>query len=156
MEKEKCYHMTSHLKEIIQDGKLDITSTISYSVVNSGIIINANCIIANTMSGYTAKKISNFRPNCLILGLSPNKNTLKSLTLNYGIIPILVKKYNETDEIVSECINKYKEIMNYNIGDTIIITGGFNIQNKEQTTNFLKIIPSTLSSHEYHFSNRYN
>jgi len=24
MEKEKCYHMTSHLKEIIQDGKLDI------------------------------------------------------------------------------------------------------------------------------------
>ena len=89
------------------------------------------------MSGYTARKISYFRPKSPILGLSPNINTIRSLTLNYGVIPVLVKKYDDTDEIIKECINKYKEVMDYQIGDTVIITGGLPLSNKN--TDFMKI-----------------
>lgn len=134
---ENHFDYKKNLEQTFKHGKLDITSTISYSVVDSGLLLNASCILANTMSGYTAKKISYFRPKSPILGLSPNKNTLSSLTLNYGIIPVLEKKYNETDQIVLECINKYKEIMDYKIGDIIIITGGLPINTKN--TDFMKI-----------------
>ena len=137
LEAESHFNYKDNLENMFHSSKQDITSTISYSVVDSGIILNASCILANTMSGYTAKKISYFRPLSPIMGLSPNKKTLQSLTLNYGIIPVLVKKYNETEKIVSECINKYKEIMNYKIGDIVIITGGLPINTKN--TDFMKI-----------------
>ena len=129
------YH--ENLEKTFKEGKLDVTSTISYSVVDSGLLLNAKCILANTMSGYTARKISYFRPKSLVLGLSPNINTIRSLTLNYGIIPVLVKKYHDTDQIVSECIKKYKETFEYSEDDVVIITGGLPLNNKN--TDFMKI-----------------
>jgi len=136
-EAEENFDYKLNLEQTFKHGKLDVTSTISYSVVDSGILLNASCILANTMSGYTAKKISYFRPKSPILGLSPVKKSLKSLTLCYGVIPVLVKKFDDTDDIVSECIEKYKEIMDYKIGDIVIITGGLPINAKN--TDFMKI-----------------
>ena len=137
IEAESHFDYKENLETTLKKGKLDITSTISYSVVDSGIRLNAACILANTISGYTAKKISNFRPMSFILGLSPNKKTLRNLTLNYGVFPVLVKKYDESEQIVSECIKKYKEIMDYKVGDIVIITGGLPISTKN--TDFMKI-----------------
>lgn len=137
LEAEANFPYQENLDNTFRSGKQDVTSTISYSVVDSGILLNASCILANTMSGYTARKISYFRPKSPILGLSPNKNTVSSLTLNYGVIPVFVKKYDDTDEIVQECIQKYKEIFDYQIGDIVIITGGLPLSNKN--TDFMKI-----------------
>ncbi len=134
-EDEFPYH--ENLEETFKQGKQDITSTISYSVVDSSLLLNASCILANTMSGYTARKISYFRPKSTILGLSPNLNTVRSLTLNYGIVPVKVDEFKTTDEIVNGCIEKYKEVMDYQIGDTVIITGGLPLNNKN--TDFMKI-----------------
>ena len=124
IEAEENFPYHENLENTFKQGKLDVTSTISYSVVDSGLLLNANCILANTMSGYTARKISYFRPKSPVLGLSPNINTVRSLTLNYAVIPVHVKKFSDTDQIVTECINTYKEKMDYEIGDVVIITGG--------------------------------
>ena len=137
VEAESHFDYKENLENTFKQGKLDVTMAISYSVVDSGLLLNANCILANTISGYTAKKISYFRPKSPILGLSPNKKTLQTLTLNYGVIPVLARKFNDTEQIVSECINKYKEIMDYEIGDIVIITGGLPVDTK--STDFMKI-----------------
>ena len=136
-EAEEDFPYHENLEETFKQGKQDVTSTISYSVVDSGLLLNASCILANTMSGYTARKISYFRPKSPILGLSPNLNTVRSLTLNYGVIPVKVNKFKTTDEIVDGCIQKYKEVMDYQVGDTVIITGGLPLNNKN--TDFMKI-----------------
>ncbi len=137
LEAENNFSYHENLEKTFKQGKLDVTKAIAYSVVDSGLLLNASCILANTMSGYTARKISNFRPKSPILGLSPNLNTVRSLTLNYGIVPVHVKKFNNTDEIIAECILKYKEIMDYEVGDIVIITGGLPLNNKN--TDFMKI-----------------
>lgn len=136
-EAEKDFPYEENLEKTFKQGKLDVTSTISYSVVDSSLLLNAKCILANTMSGYTARKISYFRPKSMILGLSPNKDTVRSLTLNYGIIPLLVNKFNDTDQIVDECLNKYKELFDYKEDDIVVITGGLPLNNKN--TDFMKI-----------------
>ena len=136
-EAEEHFDYKENLEETFKEGELDITSTISYSVVNSSLLLNTNCILANTISGYTAKKISYFRPKCPIIGLSPNKNTALSLTLNYGITPVVVKKFKTTDEILQECLKKYKEIVDDFKDNIVIITGGFPINS--QNTDFMKI-----------------
>lgn len=137
LEAENHFTYKENLDNTFRLGKQDVTSTIAYSVVDAGILLNAKCILANTMSGYTARKISYFRPKSIILGLSPNINTARSLTLNYGVLPVVVKKFTDTDEIIKECINKYKELIPYDNGDIVIITGGLPLSNKN--TDFMKI-----------------
>mgnify|MGYP004506431731 FL=1 len=116
----------------------DITSIIAESVVTASNDIEAKVIVAATMSGHTARKISNLRPIAPILATVPNEKVAHELALNYGVYPVLVKEYNSTDEVVNDGKEKAISFANLNKGDHVIITGGFpNTGNK--ITNFMKI-----------------
>lgn len=116
----------------------DITSTIAESVVTASNDIEAKVIVAATMSGHTARKISNLRPVAPILATVPNQKVARELALNYGVYPVLVKEYNSTDEVVRDGKEKAIDFAKLNKGDYVIITGGFpNTGNK--ITNFMKI-----------------
>ena len=116
----------------------DITSIIAESVVTASNDIEAKVIVAATMSGHTARKISNLRPVAPILATVPNQKVARELALNYGVYPVLVKEYNSTDEVVRDGKEKAIDFAKLNKGDYVIITGGFpNTGNK--ITNFMKI-----------------
>lgn len=125
------------IKHTIHEQK-DITTVISHSVVDAANMLNAKTIIATTISGYTAKKISAHRPCCPIIATTPRRETATSLSLNWGVLPVLVGKYNNTDEIVKNAIQIAKEKMDLTKNDKIIITGGFPLK-QNKYTNFLKI-----------------
>lgn len=116
----------------------DITSVIADSVVTASNDIDAKLIVAATMSGHTAKEISNLRPNTIILATVPSEKIAKSLALSYGVYPTIVKEYNSTDELVDGGIEKAKDFMKLDTNDKIIITGGFPNTGKK-VTNFMKI-----------------
>lgn len=127
----------SLIEEAMSSESQDITTTIAYSVVDSAVRLKSKAIAASTNTGYTAKKISRFRPICPIIATSPDKDTVRSLTLNFGIYPVLVHELDSTDAIVSSCKDEVRKIIDVERGDTIIITGGFPIS--YNNTNFLKI-----------------
>jgi pyruvate kinase len=134
---EEDFDYLDNLSQTIRDTKQDITSSIAYSVVDSSIRLKTKAIIANTNSGYTAKKISYFRPICPIIGLSPNIETIRTLTLTYGVIPIISDECKTTDQIVKMCAKKATETLALLPQDVVIITGGFPVSSKN--TNFMKI-----------------
>ena len=116
----------------------DITSVIADSIVTASNKIDAKLIVAATMSGYTAKKISNLRPTAIILAPVPSEKVAKSLALSYGVYPIIVNEYNSTDELVEDGIRNANQFMTLEKNDKIIITGGFPNTGKK-ITNFMKI-----------------
>ena len=134
---EEDFDYLDNLSQTIRDTKQDITSSIAYSVVDSSIRLKTKAIIANTNSGYTAKKISYFRPICPIIGLSPNIETVRTLTLTYGVIPIISDECKTTDQIVKMCATKATEALGLLPQDIVVITGGFPVSSKN--TNFMKI-----------------
>ena len=134
---EEDFDYQENLSETFRNTKNDITSNIAFSVVDSSLRLNASSILTNTNSGYTALKISYFRPICPILALSPSKETTRLLTINYGVIPVLTDECKSTDTIVNMCTRKAIKMFNYTGGEIVIITGGFPISNKN--TNFMKI-----------------
>ena len=134
---EEDYDYQTNLEETLRNTKNDITSNIAFSVVDSSLRLNASSILTNTNSGYTALKISHFRPTCPILALSPSIETTRLLTINYGVIPVITSECKSTDTIVNMCTRKAIKIFNYTGGEIVIITGGFPISNKN--TNFMKI-----------------
>lgn len=68
----------------------DMTGTIAYSVAESAYRLKCKAIFAPTISGYTARKISRFRPECPVVAISPSLNTVKSLALHFGVYPVLI------------------------------------------------------------------
>ncbi len=134
---EEDFDYLTNLHDTIRDTKQDITSSIAYSVVDSSIRLHTKAIIANTMSGYTPKKISYFRPICHIIAPSPNIETVRSLTMVYGVTPVKSTECHSTDEIVESCVKEAKELLDLIPNDLVIVTGGFPIN--IGTTNFMKI-----------------
>ena len=116
--------------------KKDIKNAISSSVVETANIISSKLIVATTMSGKTARVISNFRGKCPVLATCTDKKVARSLALSYGVYPMVTKVYNTTDEIVLDSIKKAKKFIKLKKDDYIIITGAFPLNSP---TNFMKI-----------------
>lgn len=125
----KTYNVTSEHK---------MHDLIANSVVSAAKDLNVKVIVTASMSGFTARKVSNLKPDAYILATVPNEKVARSLALNWGVYPVVVPEYNSTDEVVTDGIAKAKEFMKLEKGDKIIITGGFP-NTGEKTTNFLKI-----------------
>lgn len=115
------------------------TQTISTCVVESSKLMNSKLIVAATVSGFTARKISNLKPNCLVLATCPTENVGRRLALNWGVYPSIVPMLGTTDEVISKSIEKAKEFMPLDKGDTVIVTGGFPNTGEKKTTNLMKI-----------------
>lgn len=117
----------------------NISEMIAYSTVDASIKLDAKLIIASTMSGYTARKVSNIKPVCPILATCSSREVARSLALCYGVDAIVVPVYKSTDEIVSETIKL--AILKYNLqkDDVVLVTGGFSNRGQKSNTNLMQI-----------------
>jgi len=128
----------SFLDKSIRSEKQDITGNVALSSVECAMRLKCKSIIIPTMSGYTARKISRFRPICPVIALTPNREVLKSLNICYGIYPILIEDTKNFDKIMEISKKESKEILNLKENDKIIITGGYPFKEVKHT-NFMKI-----------------
>lgn len=126
------------MDKAVRTEKKDTTGMIAHSVAYNANMLNCKAIFAPTMGGYTARKISRFRPSCPIIAASPSIKTTKSLALNFGVYPILIKELNSFDKIVDESKKLVSNVINIEPQDKIIITGGYPFKEVKHT-NFMKI-----------------
>jgi len=116
----------------------DITTTIAHNVVQSANILDVKAIIATTMSGATARMISNLKPQSIVLAACSSEAVARSLALSFGVYPTILPVYDTTDEVINNAVNVAKEYLNLKDKDIVIVTGGFP-RSGEHATNFLKI-----------------
>lgn len=114
------------------------TEIIASSVVNAANELGSKVIVAATMSGHSARAISNLRPNAPILATVPTRKVARTLALSYGVYPVVVNEYDSTDEVINDGVAQAKKFVELNSGDQIVIAGGFPNTGKK-TTNFMKI-----------------
>ena len=116
-----------------------VPTAIAESVVESANRLDAKLICATTISGETAKIISNLKPKAVVLGLCPDAKTGRRLALNWGVYPVELPICNSTDEILIQSLEKAKNFMELNTGDIVITTGSFPNTGKARPTNLMKI-----------------
>ena len=118
--------------------KIGVSDTIAKLVVDAVEYDDIKAIVTTTMTGFTARKISNLRPNCTILACCPSSHIAEKVMLNFGVEPIVTEVYDSTDEMINSSKKYAKEKLNLETGDLIIITGGFPL-GKTRMTNFIRI-----------------
>lgn len=117
----------------------NVLGAIATSTVETANILDVKAIVAATISGKTARVISNLRPKCPILAPCINDRTARSLSLNWGVYPVITSIHTTTDEIVKDGKEKAIKFANLKEQDLIIITGGFMNDTETKDTNFMKI-----------------
>ena len=100
-----------------------ISYAISECVVDSSNRLDVKVICASTISGSTAKMISNMKPNAPIIAMVQDEKNGRKLALNWGVYPVVVPALDSTDAVINEAVRCAKENFELNIGDKIIITG---------------------------------
>ncbi|MDY6909066.1 MAG: pyruvate kinase [Thermodesulfobacteriota bacterium] len=101
--------------------------------------LQAAAIVASTASGSTARLISRLRPSCPVVGLTHQPETLRQLTLSWGVIPSLVRHFHDTDEMFSLAGSWVVAQKIARQGDRIILTAGLPLQ-ISGTTNLLRVM----------------
>ena len=117
----------------------NITKSIASNVVLSTDALGAKLICAATISGRTARVISNLKPDAPILALCTDEKTGRRLALNWGVYAGTLPFLDTTDEVLTQSVEKAKEFMELNEGDLIVITGGFPNTETKRITNLMKI-----------------
>jgi len=130
------YH--KFLEEKYTEKTADSTLVLAYAAADAANMLKTRAIVVSSISGVTARKVSIFKPYSPIIVTTPYKEVATSLSLNWGVIPIVVEEVNTTDEIIETAKNEVRKLMDIKEDDKIIITGGLPLKNI-RSTNFIKI-----------------
>lgn len=101
-------------------------------------VINAKAIIGLTVSGYTAFKMSSYRPAANLYMFSDRPDMLKTLNLVWGVRCFAYTKFTTTDETIHDTIEVLKSHKLLVTGDTVVNTGSMPIHMRFKT-NMVKI-----------------
>ena len=119
--------------------EIGVSDTIAKLVVDAVEYDNIKLIVTTTMTGYTARKISNLRPNCTIMACCPSNHIAEKLALNFGVKPVVTEIFHSTDQMVEAARCIAQEEFQLKEGDLIVVTGGFPL-GKTRMTNYIRIV----------------
>ena len=125
-------------------GKLNVSSAVGFAAVTMVERLNASCIVTPTMSGQTARVISNLRPSVPIYGVTPNERTRRKMQLYWGVKPVMGYEEDSTENIISHAMYMVLREGLVHRGEMVIFTAGDPATNEVSgegyMTNMLQVI----------------
>jgi pyruvate kinase len=118
--------------------EMDLPQAISHAASSLAKEVKAAAIVTPTESGSTSQWVSRLRPRQPILALSPHLSTIKRLNLCWGVRPVLVPDWKDTDDMLERSRRIPKELGMAKPGDRIVIIAGVPIS-IPGTTNLIKV-----------------
>ncbi|MDF2612909.1 MAG: pyk [Clostridia bacterium] len=119
---------------------LSMTNAVSHSTCNTARELGAACIVSITKSGYTARSVSKFKPNCPIMACTTDERVQRQLSLVWGCTPVLIdyKEKDSTDDVFAKAVQKIEELKFAKQGDIIVLSAGVPV-GMAGTTNIMKV-----------------
>ena len=115
------------------------SDTVCYHAARMAQDVDAKAIIGMTTSGFTAFKISSYRPiHSKIYVFSEQNDILNTLNLVWGVQTFFYDKFTTTDETIYDCVNILLAAGKVAQGDIVINTGSMPMH-KKYRTNMLKL-----------------
>lgn len=111
-------------RRVSSKNQRNISNAVCYSSVATAHDLGAAVIVAPSVSGFTARMLSKWRPNAIITGLSPSMTTVRQMQLYWGVIPFHARRAESTDVLIYSSIELLKEKGLVKTGDVVVATAG--------------------------------
>ena len=137
-EAEKHYELLNKRPKPNRDSSTYHSDTICIQASKIAEDIKAKAILGITVSGYTAFRVSSYRPKTKIYIFSSVRPMLGTLNLIWGVRAFHYDKFSSTDETIEDLIKILEDRKLLEKGDVVINTASMPLQ-KRFRTNTLKI-----------------
>ncbi len=114
------------------------TDAISHATVQVAYELNAAAIVTSTESGYTARMVSKYRPQAVIVAVTPKEKFVRRMLLLWGVMPVFVPQSSNTDEMMSNAVAGAMASGWVKTGDLVVITAGIPV-GITGTTNMIRV-----------------
>lgn len=125
-------------------GDANVSSAVGVAAVRTATNIQAKCIVTPTMSGQTARLMSNFRSQIPIYAVSPNEWAQRKMQIYWGVTPLKGYSEDSTEHIISHAMYVVKREELVKPGDMVVLTAGDPATNvvkgKGAMTNMMHVI----------------
>lgn len=123
-ETEKQFSYRDFFSHSIAVDYSDISSSVALAAVKTAYSLKAKAIFAFTTSGFTARIISQFRPEMPIFALTSNDQIYQQLSLYWGVIPVDPEQSKNIQEAFAKTSSFALEYNFLKTGDTVIVVAG--------------------------------
>ena len=125
-------------------GDANVSSAVGVAAVRTATNIQAKCIVTPTMSGQTARTMSNFRSRIPIYAVTPNDWAQRKMQIYWGVTPLKGYTEDTTEHIISHAMYVVKREGYVEEGDMVVFTAGDPATNivkgKGAVTNMMHVI----------------
>ena len=125
-------------------GNKNVSSAVGVAAVQTTENLGADCIVTPTISGQTARLISNFRPKVPIYAVSPNEWARRKMQIYWGVTSVAGYEEDSTENIISHAMYIVRRENLVKKGDIVVFTAGdpaTNMVNGEGAlTNIMQVI----------------
>ena len=111
-------------REVSAENLRNISNTVCYSSVATASDLEAPVIVAPSVSGFTTRMLSKWRPKALIAGLSPSMTAVRQMQLYWGVKPFHAKRAESTDALLFASVELLKEKGIVKEGEIVVATAG--------------------------------
>ena len=84
--------------------------------------------------------MARFRPTPLLLGLSPDPETVRELALSWGVVPVQVDNYESTDAMVWHAVETAVQRGLIHPGQIVLVLAGAPDRLSGASTDVLRIV----------------
>ena len=125
-EQAECDAFEMGLNEETQyeNDESDTTNAICDAACTTARDIGASAVITVTESGYTARRVSKFRPHMAIIAPTPEVKTFHQLALSWGVYPVIALYQAEEDAMFRHATDCAKMAGLLKKGERVVITAG--------------------------------
>lgn len=131
---EDAFDMDIYKDMQYENNSNDTTNAICDAACTTARDVKATAIIAVTKSGYTARRVSKFRPQETIVATTPVEKTYHQLALSWGVNPIRAIYQVDANVLFDHSVACAKRFGFVKDNDRVVITAG-----TENTTDILKV-----------------
>ncbi len=122
------------------EGPDRITLAITHAACMAAEDAGASAIICCTRSGRTARAMARFRPEAVLIGLSPDPATVRAMALSWGVIPMAVGTYDTTDDLVWHAVERVVKAGLVESGESVLVLAGAPDRPSGASTDVLRIV----------------
>lgn len=119
--------------------KPDITTAISHATCDTAMDLEAKAIITVTISGFTARMVSRYKPDCPIIACSTSAHVCRQMNLCWGVKPIGILQEDSADHLFMAAIQTAKREGLIETGDKVVLTAGVPLGISGRT-NMIRVI----------------
>jgi len=138
IEAEKTYTQEGRRPKPTKKSSSFLSDVVCFNAAKTAVEIGASALIGMTYSGYTAFKLSSYRPKLKIFIFSDRQLMLSTLNLVWGVRCYYYDKLSSTDQTIKDVVGILKEYHKIKSGDVVVNTGSMPVHERLRT-NMMKV-----------------